>query len=155
MADLQAVTLKDVELRWAHLAEPATKGEFASNKYEVLVVMNKDNAKIVKELKSAQQDLKDLGDGLYGITLKSSKKPKVVNKAKVPLTDDELKAIGNGTKAIVKANQYSGFKNKIFLGLQAVMITDLVPYEGADPFSDIEADADDSAPFDTDDDDLI
>ena len=58
----------------------------------------------------------------YGITLKSSKKPKVVNKAKVPLTDDELKAIGNGTKAIVKANQYSGFKGKTFLGLQAVMI---------------------------------
>lgn len=155
MADLQAVTLKDVELRWAHLAEPSTKGEFASNKYEVLVVMDKNNAKLVKDLKSPQQDLKDLGDGLYGITLKSSKQPKVVNKAKVRLTDDELKAIGNGTKAIVKANQYSGFKGKTFLGLQAIMITDLKAYEGADPFADIEVDADDSAPFDADDDDLI
>lgn len=155
MADLKAVTLKDVELRWAHLAEPSTKGEFASNKYEVQVVMSKDDAKLVKELKSPQQEIKELGDGLYGITLKSSKKPKVVNKAKVPLTDDEIKAIGNGTRAIVKANQYSGFKGKTFLGLQAVMVTDLKAYEGADPFSDIEADADDSAPFDTDDDDLI
>lgn len=155
MADLKAVTLKDVELRWAHLAEPSTKGEFASNKYEVQVVMSKDDAKLVKELKSPQQEIKELGDGLYGITLKSSKKPKVVNKAKVPLTDDELKAIGNGTRAIIKANQYSGFKGKTFLGLQAVMVTDLKAYEGADPFSDIEADADDSAPFDTDDDDLI
>lgn len=155
MADLKAVTLKDVELRWAHLAEPSTKGEFASNKYEVQVVMSKDDAKLVKELKSPQQEIKELGEGLYGITLKSSKKPKVVNKAKVPLTDDEIKAIGNGTRAIVKANQYSGFKGKTFLGLQAVMVTDLKAYEGADPFSDIEADADDSAPFDTDDDDLI
>ena len=155
MADLQAVTLKNVELRWAHLAEPSTKGEFASNKYEVMVVVDKDNAKIIKELKSPQQDLKDLGDGLYGITLKSSKKPTVMNKAKVRLSDDEVKAIGNGTKAIVKANQYSGFKGKIFLGLQAVMVTDLKAYEGADPFADIEADADDSAPFDSDDDELI
>lgn len=155
MADLKAVTLKDVELRWAHLAEPATKGEFASNKYEVLVVMGKDDAKLVKDLKSPQQDLKDLGDGLYGITLKSSKQPQVVWKNKARLTNDELKLIGNGTKAIVKANQYTGFKGKIFLGLQAIMVTDLVEYAGADPFSDIEAEADDSAPFDTDDDDLI
>ena len=155
MADLKAVTLKNVELRWAHLAEPATKGEFASNKYEVLVVMDKENAKLVKDLKSPQQDLKDLGDGLFGITLKSSKKPTVMNKAKERLSDDAIKAIGNGTKAIVKANQYTGFKGKVFLGLQAVMITDLKAYEGADPFADIEAEADDSAPFDTDDDDLI
>jgi hypothetical protein len=155
MADLKAVTLKNVELRWAHLAEPATKGEFASNKYEVLVVMDKENAKLVKDLKSPQQDLKDLGDGLFGITLKSSKKPTVMNKAKERLSDDAVKAIGNGTKAIVKANQYTGFKDKVFLGLQAVMITDLKAYEGADPFADIEAEADDSAPFDTDDDDLI
>jgi hypothetical protein len=155
MADLQAVTLKNVELRWAHLAEPSTRGEFASNKYEVQVVMDKDNAKLVKDLKSPQQDLKDLGDGLYAITLKSSKKPKVMNKAKELLSDDTVKSIGNGTKAIIKANQYSGFKGKTFLGLQAVMITEMRTYEGEDPFADIEADADDSAPFDSDDDDLI
>lgn len=152
MADLKAVTLKDVELRWAHLAEPATKGEFASNKYEVLVVMGKDNAKLVKDLKSPQQDLKDLGDGLYGITLKSSKQPQVMWKNKARLTDDELRLIGNGTKAIVKANQYTGFKGKVFLGLQAIMVTELVEYAGADPFADIDAVTDDAAPFDTDDD---
>ena len=56
MADLKAVTLKDVELRWAHLAEPSTKGEFASNKYEVQV-MGKDDAKLVKEFKSPQQEI--------------------------------------------------------------------------------------------------
>lgn len=152
MADLQSITLKDVELRWAHLAEPSTKGEFASNKYEVFVVMNKKQADEVSKLKSANQDIKELDDGLYGITLKSSKKPKVMNKRKEYLSDDELKAIGNGTRAIVKANQYVGFKGKVFLGLNAVMITSLQEYMGADPFADIEAEADDSA---TDDDDLI
>lgn len=152
MADLQSITLKDVELRWPHLAEPSTKGEFASNKYEVFVVMDKKNADAVTKLKAPNQDLKELEDGLYGITLKSSKKPKVMNRRKELLSDDELKEIGNGTRAIVKANQYVGFKSKVFLGLQAVMITDLHPYMGADPFSDIEAEADDSA---TDDDDLI
>lgn len=152
MADLQSITLKDVELRWAHLAEPSTKGEFASNKYEVFVVMNKKDADLVSKLKSPNQDVKELDDGLYGITLKSSKKPRVMNKRKEILSDDELKAIGNGTRAIVKANQYVGFKGKVFLGLQAVMITDLKEYLGEDPFPDIEADADDSA---TDDDELI
>jgi hypothetical protein len=152
MADLQSITIKDVELRWPHLAEPSTKGEFASNKYEVFVVMDKKNADAVSKLKASNQDIKELDDGLYGITLKSSKKPKVMNKRKELLSDDELKAIGNGTRAIVKANQYVGFKQKVFLGLNAIMITDLHEYSGGDPFSDIEVDADDSA---TDDDDLI
>lgn len=152
MADLQSITLKDVELRWPHLAEPSTKGEFASNKYEVLVVMDKKNADAVSKLKAPNQDLKELEDGLFAITLKSSKKPKVMNKRKELLSDDELKAIGNGTRAIVKANQYVGFKGKTFLGLNAVMVTDLHEYAGGDPFADIEVDADDSA---TDDDDLI
>lgn len=152
MADLQSITIKDVELRWPHLAEPSTKGEFASNKYEVFVVMDKKNADAVSKLKASNQDIKELDDGLYGITLKSSKKPKVMNKRKELLSDDELKAIGNGTRAIVKANQYVGFKNKVFLGLNAIMVTELHEYAGGDPFSDIEVDADDSI---TDDDDLI
>lgn len=138
MADLQSVTLKDVELRWAHLAQPSTKGEYASGKYEVMVVMSKDNAKLVKELKNASQDLKELEDDLYGITLKSSVKPRVMNKRKQILSDDEVASIGNGTKAIIKANQYVGYKNKVFLGLQAVMVTDLKEYVGEDPFADIE-----------------
>lgn len=154
MADLQSITLKNVELRWAHLSQPSTKGEYASNKYEVMVVMDKDNAKLVKELKNASQDLKEFEDGMYGITLKSSKKPRVVNKAKKVMSDDEVASIGNGTKAIVKVNQYIGFKSKVFLGLQAVMITDLKEYAGEDPFADIEALDDDDATM-TDDDDLL
>ena len=117
-----------------------------------MVVMNKKQADEVSKLKASSQDIKELDDGLYGITLKSSKKPRVMNKRKEYLSDDEVKSIGNGTRAIVKANQYVGFKSKVFLGLNAVMVTDLHEYMGADPFADIEAEADDSA---TDDDDLI
>lgn len=154
MADLQSITLKNVELRWAHLAQPATKGEYASGKYEVMVVMDKANAKLVKDLKNSSQDLKELEDGMYGITLKSARKPRVLNKAKKVMSDDEVASIGNGTKAIVKANQYVGYKSKMFLGLQAVMITDLKEYVGEDPFADIEALDDDDAAM-TDDDDLL
>lgn len=152
MADLKSITLKGVELRWAYLAEPSTRGEFASNKYQVDVVMDKDTAKLVKDLKNSRQSLKDLGDGLYSITLKSVRKPKVVDSKKIVMPDDVVKGIGNGTKAIVKANQYKGFKDAVFLGLSAVMITDYKQYDGGDAFADIDVDADDSAPFDTDDD---
>lgn len=150
MADLQSITLKNVELRWAHLAEPSTKGEYASNKYEVFVVMDKDTAEAVKELKNPSQDLKELDDGLYGLTLKTSVKPTVMNRSKERLSDEAVKGIGNGTKAIVKANQYVGFKGKIYLGLQAVMVTDYKEYV-SDPFDDI--DIDDVAS--SDDDDLL
>lgn len=150
MADLKSITLKDVELRWAHLAEPSTKGEFASNKYEVFVVVDKKQAKDIEALKASSQDLKELDDGLFGITLKSQRKPQVMNSRKQRLSDDEVKAIGNGTKAIVKANQYVGFKGKIFLGLNAVMVTNLVEYAGGDPFADIEVDESDG-----DDDELM
>lgn len=150
MADLQSITLKNVELRWAHLAEPSTKGEYASNKYEVFVVMDKDTAKAVKELKNPSQDIKELEDGLYGLTLKTSVKPTVMNRRKEKLSDEAVKGIGNGTKAIVKANQYVGFKGKIYLGLQAVMVTDYKEYV-SDPFDDI--DIDDVAS--SDDDDLL
>lgn len=150
MADLQSITLKNVELRWAHLAEPSTKGEYASNKYEVFVVMDKDTAKAVKELKNPSQDIKELEDGLYGLTLKTSVKPTVMNRSKEKLSDEAVKGIGNGTKAIVKANQYVGFKGKVYLGLQAVMVTDYKEYV-SDPFEDIDIDDTTTA----DDDDLL
>jgi hypothetical protein len=154
MADLKSITLKNVELKWACLAEPQTRGEYASNKYQVDVVFGKDDAKLIKELKNARQAIKDLGEGLYSITLKSNRRPQVVDAKKRPLSIDELKAIGNGTKAIVKASQYKGFKDAIFLGLNAVMITSLQEYAGADAFADIDVESDD-APFDTSDDDDI
>ena len=58
------------------------------------------------------------------------------------------------TKAIVKAVQYKGFKDSIFLGLSAVMVTDLVEYSGADAFAEIEVDDSDDTTS-SDDDDII
>lgn len=155
MADLKRVTLKNVELNWAHLGEPSTKGEYASNKYEVQVVVDKEQAKVINELKNSSQDLKKLEDGRYAITLKSQSKPIVMDAKKIRWDVDKAKTIGNGTIANVSVNQYVGFKNKTFLGLNGVMVLDLKEYAGADPFADIEADADDSAPFDSDDDELV
>ena len=72
------------------------------------------------------------------------------------MDDESLKALGNGTIAHVKATQYKGYKDQVFLGLRAIMVTDFHKYEGGDEFADIEAVADDdAAPFDTDDDDII
>lgn len=156
MADLSAVTLKNIELRWPCLAEPQTRGEYASNKYQVDVVFSKDYLDTINKLKNGRQLVKDLGDGLYSITLKSSKKPKVTDAKKSVMYDDDLKTIGNGTIAHVKATQYKGYKDQTFLGLRAVMITDLHRYDGGDEFSDIDAAPDDDdAPFDTEDDDII
>ena len=156
MSDLNSIVLKDVELKWAFLESPQTRGEYASNKYQVDVIMSSDQAKAVKELINPRQQLKKTDDGKYSITLKSSKKPKVTDKSKSIMSDEDIKAIGNGTVAHVKANQDKCFKDQIFLGLKAVMITDFKKYDGGDDFEDIDAVADDdAAPFDTDDDDII
>lgn len=156
MADLNAVTLKNVELRWPYLAEPQTRGEYASNKYQVDVVFNKDYLETIKKLKNQRQQIKELDGGLFSITLKSSRKPKVTDMRKTVMADDDVKAIGNGTIAHVKATQYKGYKDQTFLGLRAVMVVDFHKYDGGDDFSDIDAVDDDSAaPFDSDDDDII
>ena len=156
MSDLNSIVLKDVELKWAFLESPQTRGEYASNKYQVDVIMSADQAKAVKELINPRQQLKKAEDGKYQITLKSSKKPKVTDKNKCVMSDDDVKVIGNGSVAHVKANQYKGFKDQIFLGLKAVMVTDFKKYDGGDDFEEIDAVGDDdAAPFDTDDDDII
>ena len=156
MTDLNSIVLKNVELKWPYLESPQTRGEYASNKYQVDVIMSADQAKAVKELINPRQQIKKTDDGRYQITLKSSKKPKVTDKNKSVMSDDDIKAIGNGTVAHVKANQYKGFKEQVFLGLRAVMVTDFKKYDGGDDFEDIEvASDDDAAPFDTDDDDII
>ena len=157
MADLKSVTLKNVEVRWAFLAEPQTKGEYASNKYQLDVVFDKTYLDTINKLKNSRQQVKDLGDGKYSIAVKSSVQPPVMDTKKVRYSSEDMKKIGNGTIAHVKVGQYSGFKGQTFLGLQAVMVVELHEYSGADPFADIDVEVsdDDSAPFDTDDDDLI
>jgi hypothetical protein len=149
------VILKNVKLRWAYLDKPQTQGEFASNKYQVDVVLDAESKKAVERMKSSRQKFKEK-DGDTLITLKSSVKPHVyvVDKGvKRLMTDDELRSIGNDTVAHVKVNQYNTQKFGTFAGLGAVKIVSLKQYTGDDDFGD-----DDDVPFVADegsDEDLI
>jgi len=136
------VILKNVELRWAYLAEPQTKGEFASNKYQVDVVLNKDTAAQIKTILSPRQSIKEK-DGEMTVALKSSVKPHVYikeNGIKRLMSDEEMKKVGNGTKAMVKATQYTTKKYGAFAGLGAILITDLKQYSTDDDFGDDDGD---------------
>jgi hypothetical protein len=148
------VILKNVKLRWAYLDKPQTNGEYASNKYQVDVVLDDVAKKAVEGMKSNRQKFKEK-DGDTLITLKSSVKPHVyvVDKGiKRLMTDDELKSVGNDTVAHVKVNQYNTQKYGMFAGLGAIKIVELKQYTGDDDFGD-----DDDVPFEVaeDDQDLI
>lgn len=149
------VILKNVKLRWAYLDKPQTQGEYASNKYQVDVVLDEAAKKSVEGLKSSRQKFKEK-DGETLITLKSSVKPHVYvmdRGIKRLMTDEEMKKIGNDTIAHVKVNQYNTKKYGAFAGLGAVKIVELKQYSADDDFGD-----DDDVPFDTagdSDEDLI
>jgi hypothetical protein len=149
------IILKNVKLRWAYLDKPQTTGEFASNKYQVDVVLDSASKKAVEELKSSRQKFKEK-DGDTLITLKSSVKPHVYvmdNGIKRLISDEEMKKIGNDTVAHVKVNQYNTNKYGMFAGLGAIKVIELKQYTGDDDFGD-----DDDVPFDVagdDDEDLI
>ena len=147
--------LKDVQLQYACLAKPADTGEYASNKYEVRVVMTKEQAKMLKDFKLARLVSFRQEDGdKYSTVLRSNKKPRVVDMSRKDLDQEALEAIGNGTVANVKGQVYQTQKGN-FLGLEAVVIKELKEYrKGLD--EDL-FDGDDSAPFSTqdDDDDLL
>lgn len=148
------IILKNVKLRWAYLDRPNTQGEFASNKYQVDVVLDPASKKAVEGLKSNRQKFKEK-DGETIITLKSSVKPHVYvmdNGIKRLMSDEEMKKIGNDTVAHVKVNQYNTPKFGAFAGLGAIKVIELKQYTGDDDFGD-----DDDVPFDvaSDDEDLI
>lgn len=149
------VILKNVKLRWACLDKPQTQGEYASNKYQVDVVLDEAAKKSVEGLKSSRQKFKEK-DGETLITLKSSVKPHVYvmdRGIKRLMTDEEMKKIGNDTIAHVKVNQYNTKKYGAFAGLGAVKIVELKQYSADDDFGD-----DDDVPFDAagdSDEDLI
>lgn len=153
MSDLKGITLQNVKLRWAFLDKPDSGREFSSNKYQVDVIFDAKTKESVEKLINKKQQIKDNGDGTFTMCLKSSVKPRVLNSSKVLMTDDDIAKIGNDSLAHVRATQYVGFGKQIYLGLKSVMVVKLVEYSGEDDFADIEAD--NSDPFDTDDDEII
>ena len=124
------VVVKGVQLCWAFLAEPNTKGEYASGKYQVDVVINEDQKALLETLQfSPKQKIKDIGEGKYELTLKSTVKPRVLDKDCLPLSDDLVAKIGNGSVANVKVVAYES-RGATFLGLSDIRIKDLVEYTG-------------------------
>ena len=131
----QIHTLKNVELMWAFLAQPQTKGEFASNKYQVDEVLEGENLKTIESLKSKKQSIKEK-DGIKTITLKSTVKPKVYDATGKLMADEDVAKIGNGTVAMVNVSQYDTGKYGTFVGLSAVKVKKLNMYNGSDVFGD-------------------
>lgn len=160
---MDAITVKNVKLKWAFLAEPNTKGEYASNKYQVDILVPSATAKeITAKISKRQKFKKDEETGLYSLSVKSSKKPMVMDAHKHLMSDDDIRKIGNGSEGHVKINFFE-VRKEVFAGLNAVMVTKLVEYV-TDPFEDVEVEDEDvaedsaksdEAPFDDDIDDII
>ena len=53
------IILKNVKLRWAYLDKPQTQGEYASNKYQVDVVLDDVAKKAIEGIKSNRQKIKE------------------------------------------------------------------------------------------------
>lgn len=144
---MQEFVLKNVELRWPYLHKKNEGGEFASNKYQVDLVLKGDNLKTVEDRKNKKQKIKER-DGVSTITLKSSVKPRVYDRSKAIMSDEDIAKIGNGTVAHVKVTQYSS-KFGDYLGLGSIKILDVKEYSGSDDFGDDDDD------FKDEDEDLI
>lgn len=131
---MQEFVLKNVELRWPYLAKKNEGGEYASGKYQVDLVLKGDNLKMVEEAKNKKQKIKER-DGVSTITLKSSVKPRVYDRSKAVMSDEDIAKIGNGTVAHVKVTQYSS-KFGDYLGLGSIKVLEVKQYSGSDDFGD-------------------
>lgn len=131
------LVVKNVKLKWAFLAEPNTKGDYASGKYEVTVGLTAEQAEQVKSKINARQKIKTDKDGDLVVTLKSSVKPLVVGPTGIAYTTDELKKIGNGTIANVRINLYES-RGMTFAGIGAIKIKTLKEYISQADTSDLD-----------------
>jgi hypothetical protein len=152
---MNSFVLKDVQLQYASLARPNTEGEYASGKFEVRVIMNKEQVQTLKGFGlSRLVSFRKEEDGSYSTNLRTNKKPRVVfRENRQDLTTEQLESLGNGTTANVKGVVYSTPKGS-FLGLEAIAVIDYKEY--SKELSDDLFDGEDSIPpFSTEDDDLL
>lgn len=149
MTNKDTIKLLGVELAWAFLGKVNDKGNYASGKYEVTVIMSPEQAAKFKEAGIAdRQKVKPAKDhdGKYQITLKSKLEPFVYDRTGKPLTTEEKNKIGNGTIANVEATIFEVRGSK-FAGINRILIKDLKEYTGgvgAEGLMDEEADLDSS-----------
>jgi len=140
---MENVVVKNVKLKWAFLAEPNTKGDYASGKYEVSVVLTEEQADMIRGKINARQKIKKDKEGDTVLTIKSSVQPLVVGPSGIQYTHDELKKVGNGTVANVRINIFEN-RGMTFAGIGAIKIKDLKEYVSRADTSDL--DDEDSAP---------
>lgn len=133
---MENLVVKNVKLKWAHLAEPNTQGDYASGKYEVSVVLTAEQAEQIKGSINARQKIKTDKDGDLTITLKSSVKPIVVDKAGMAYSPDMLKKLGNGTIANVRINLYQS-RGMTFAGIGAIKVKEFKEYVSMADTSDL------------------
>lgn len=135
--------LKDCEISWPKLVEPETKFT-ATGVWEANITLTdeaaqqivkaggkyktKDGVKFIKAKKNVQKR-----DGT------KNARPKVVNANKEPLSDEEIRAIGNGSIcnfAIAPYEWTFGGNKGITFFLDAIQVVNLKTFtpEGADPF---------------------
>lgn len=137
MNNKETLKLSNVTLNWAFLGHKNDKGNYASNKYEVTVIMSAAQAQEIRDTGlSAKQKIKELEDGTFKLTLKSNIEPLVFNKDGIAMTTEEKDKIGNGTVANVMANFYDARGQK-FIGLSKVLVKNLVEYNGGSSAADL------------------
>ena len=148
------VVLKNVELQWPYLGKPQTKGEYASNKYQTDIVFDKAAKEALESIPhSNKQKIKELDDGRFSLTLKTSSEPFVVDNKKMRLSSEDCDKIGNGSIANVKVISYEA-RGSNFYGLGAIRIVDLKEYVAGlnDLFDDDEEESSQESKKDSKDD---
>lgn len=136
---MKETVLKNVKLRWPFLAKKNEGGEFASNKYQVDIVLEGDNRKIMEGLLNKKQKIKER-DGIATVTLKSSVKPRVYDKTKALMSDEDLAKVGNDSVAHVKVTSYSS-KFGDYAGLGSLKIIEVKEFLGDADFGDDDDDS--------------
>lgn len=138
---IEQITVKNVKLMWCHLAEPYYNPSFQdadAAAYQASVILSEADRELVKSKICTQQQIKpDKKTGELTINLKSKTRPVVLGEDGTPMSDEDRKAIGNGTIANMHITFYSA-RGKTFAGLGAIRIKKLNKYVAGGDTSDLE-----------------
>ena len=131
---------------WTHIVEPNNKGKFPSGKYEIVLGdLSADDIKKIKDMGFSNR-LKVDADKGTNIKLKSKKQPIVIDKDKNPYST--VPFVGNKSKVKVQVNTYTAGSAGMQIGVNTIMITDLVEFKSRLVEFD---EVDNDAPFDIED----
>lgn len=123
----EKLVLKNVTIKWPHLDKPNTKGDFASGKYEVTLVLSEDQAVDLKGRISPKQHIKLDKDNATTITVKSKLPPRVLNKEGLPMSIEDIQKIGNGSVANVRLALFE-VRGSVFAGVDTLLMKDIKEY---------------------------